>query len=380
MKKVLHVIDALNVGGAQELLALMAKHKGSAFEMSVCVLQPSLDLQAKIESHGVRVFALNRKRCSVTSIFDFLKYSLGSMRDIVRICREEHVDVLHAHLSDAEFLCYFASLFAINTKFCVTVHTPRLLPDGKGRDLRKMARRLLLRLVYGMADKVIAVSKDIATVLRENYGVNPPKLITIVNGVETGDLARFQPGIGRDVLGLKDDESVVLCVGRLAPQKGYPYLLEALRLLVQRVPNVKLLVAGDGGLDEELRQMALTLGLADRVQFLGFRTDIHSLLAMSDVYVCASIFEGTSLAMMEAMAAGKTIVATDIPGNTELLVQGVNALLVPAADASGLAKGLERVLKDAGLAKELGRKAREMAQEEFDIRVVIRNYVDAWGI
>ena len=380
MTKVLQVIDALNVGGAQELLALMAKHKGEAFSMAVCVLQPVTDLQARIEAHGVAVYALNRTRVSILHPLGFLRYSLGNLLDILRICRDERVDILHAHLSDAEFLGFFATLLGRTRRFCTTVHTPRLLPEGQGHGLRNLARRLLMRVIYAKAEKVIAVSRDTAGLLRRQSGVDPAKLLTIANGVETEAIARHRPAFGRDALGLAPTDTILLCVGRLTLAKGHRHLLEAMRLLAASMPAVKLLVAGDGELREELTELARSLGVADRVLFLGARTDIPDLLALCDLYVSASVFEGTSLAVMEAMAAGKPIVATNIPGNLELLEDGANAVLVPPADAPKLAEAITRLAGDATLAETLGRSAQHKAYAEFDIMAVIRKYVAAWGI
>jgi len=380
MKKVLHVIDALNVGGAQELLALLAKHKGDAFAMSVCVLQPVLDLKSRIESHGVRVHALNRTRCSILHPLDFLRYGLGNLLDILRICREERIDIVHAHLSDAEFLGFFASLLGCAKRFCITVHTPKLLPEERGRGLRNTVRGLLMRLLYRKANAVVAVSKDTAALLRDQYAVDPATLRIIANGVETRALAEHRPAFGREALGLAAGGHVLLCVGRLTLAKGHRYLLEAVRLLAPRIPGLRLLVAGDGELRDELRQMARTLDVTGQVVFMGSRTDIPDLLALSDIVVSASVFEGTSLALMEAMAAGKPIVATAIPGNLELLENGVNAVLAPPADASMLAQAITRIIQEKGLAEALGRHAREKAQSEFDIMAVIRKYIEVWGI
>lgn len=378
MKKVLHVIDALNVGGAQELLALMAKHKGDAFAMVVCVLQPVTDLKAKIESHGVTVYALNRTRCSVKHPLGFLRYSLGNLLDIMRICRDEKIDILHAHLSDAEFIGFFATLFGRTKRFCTTVHTPRLLPEGRTRGLRGKARNLLMRLIYSRAEKVIAVSRDTAGLLLQ-AGADPAKMLTIANGVETEAIARHRPAFGRDTLGLGGNDQALLCVGRLTLAKGHRYLLEAMRLLAEPMPGVKLLIAGDGELREELRQLAKSLGVSDRVHFLGSRKDIPDLLALCDLYVSASVFEGTSLAVMEAMAAGKPIVATDIPGNLELLEHDATAVLVPPANAHMLAEAITRVARNAQLAATLGQNAQQKAHSEFDIMAVIRKYCNAWG-
>ena len=136
-----------------------------------------------------------------------------------------------------------------------------------------------------------------------------------------------------------------------------------------------MLVAGDGDLMADLRQQAAALGIADRVVFAGHRTDVPDLLGALDVFCISSLYEGTPLALFEAMAAGKAIVSTSVDGCREVLEDGVTGVLVPPADAAALASGLDRVLGDATLREGLGRRALA-ASRRYDVRACVDQMQD----
>jgi hypothetical protein len=140
-RTILHVIDALNVGGAQELLVLLAeKTPKSAYRTLVCVIQPDTTIKARIESKGAAVHCLNRSRPSIYNPFDFILYFYKNIRDILSLCREHEVDVVHCHLSDSEFIGIPAGWLHRADRVISTVHYPALLPERKAGDFRNHFR------------------------------------------------------------------------------------------------------------------------------------------------------------------------------------------------------------------------------------------------
>jgi glycosyltransferase involved in cell wall biosynthesis len=411
----LHVIDALNIGGAQELLVLLAKWTPPGRRMAVCVLQPNLDVGPRLTAHGVPVYALNRARPSILSPFRFLAYALGGLRDIARLQKKLGADVVHCHLSDAEFLGILAGRLAGARKVAITFHTPALLPERRRSDrrsqpgdrrgwrgwrgllfdrrsrvgdrralflnrLRDRLRILAMRLIYRRADAVVAVSAETLAALRDVVGIDPARLAHIPNGVDCDYLASREPsGELRRALGLGPDDKVLLNLGRLVPLKGQIYIIHALERLAAAHPDLKLLIAGDGPEQGALAREIARLGLGGRAFLLGARADVADLLAISDLVVGASLWEGTSLALMEAMAAGRPLAVTDIPGNRELLQDGVDALMFPPADAPALAGAVDRLLREPELAARLVRAAQAKARETFDIRRVVAAYEALWA-
>jgi glycosyltransferase involved in cell wall biosynthesis len=153
----------------------------------------------------------------------------------------------------------------------------------------------------------------------------------------------------------------VFTCARLDPQKGHDVLLRA----AAHVPEAVFVLAGEGPQRPALEAQAAKLGISERVRFLGFRRDIPELLAASDVFALPSLYEGTSLALLEAMAAGRAIVSSAIGGSDELIDDGASGLLIAPRDADALVEALHRLLADEGLRSALGRYARERVIRDF---------------
>jgi glycosyltransferase involved in cell wall biosynthesis len=172
----------------------------------------------------------------------------------------------------------------------------------------------------------------------------------------------------REGLGVRADDVLMLAVGNLYPVKGHPVLLDALQRVATRAPGPwRLVVAGRGRNKAALEERARELGLAEHVQFLGHRDDVPDLLAAADVFVMPSLREGLPLAILEAMFAGKAIVASGVGGIPEAITPGEHGLLVPPGDPVPLAEALLTVLSDASLRHRLGDAARRRADVEFRV-------------
>ncbi|NDY56363.1 glycosyltransferase [Desulfovibrio sulfodismutans] len=376
---VLHVIDALNVGGAQELVLLLARQAPPGQKTVVCVLQPDLAMRERFLAAGAEVAALGRKRPSIFSPGRFLAYFLCGVRDVVRLSRRLKADVVQCHLGDAEIVGIVAGRLAGVRKTLVTVHNPILYHERPAGDPRNLLHRVSLAVLYRLAWRVVAVSRQTEHVLRRELGLAPPRLACVVNGV---DVARFEAMVpsaaARRECGAGPDDFLILNIGRLEDQKRQDILLAALAEMAESQPRVRLCLAGAGSREDDLARMARELGVADRVRFLGARSDIPELLGAADMVAVASVWEGTSLSLMESMAAAKPIVATDIPGNRELLDPG-QALLVPAGDVRAMARAIVALIADPAMARALGKAARDKARRFFDIRNVAAAYQAMWA-
>jgi glycosyltransferase involved in cell wall biosynthesis len=179
--------------------------------------------------------------------------------------------------------------------------------------------------------------------------------------------------------GLNKDDKIIGTIGRLYEQKGIKYLFKSFKILLQNVPNANLLIVGDGPLREDLQSRAKALEIQDKVIFTGVRQDIPCLLKMFDVFVLASLWEGQPITIMEAMAAGKPVVVTDVGGNKEILNQGKFGLIIPAKDPEAQARAIESLLNDQNLAMELGRKAQEQAKRDLGHVSMVRKYEEVFS-
>jgi glycosyltransferase involved in cell wall biosynthesis len=171
----------------------------------------------------------------------------------------------------------------------------------------------------------------------------------------------------KNELGLNGVYPILVNVARLAPVKGQKELLEAMPHILRRFPEAKLLLAGDGPLLEELSQLRNNLRLQKQVYLLGRRDDIAALLASSDIFVFSSYYEGLPGAVIEAMAAGKPVVAFNIPALREIIQNNLNGILVSGRDVPGLAGAVIKIAEERQEALDMGEQARDIARHHFDI-------------
>lgn len=379
-KTILHIIDSLEYGGAQRLLSLLAQFTPpESYRMVVAVLQDKNPLAQKFEKTGVNLYLFNRARPSILKPLRFISYVYRNLKDIISICKKEHVDIIHCHLSDAEFLGILAAVILGIRNVFITIHVSRLFPPYSKSDPRLLARKLLMRILYRFTKGIISVSKEVTDEVQNIVKVSKEKIFTLINGIDTkvfespGDCEYI-----REELGLNQNTKVLLNVGRLTEAKGQVYLINAMKLLASRYPGIRLLIAGEGELKPFLKELVIRNELERFVIFLGTRDDIPELLSLADVFVFPSVHEGTPLSLLEAMAAGKPIVASDIPPHRDLLVDRHSAILVSPEDSLDLAEAIEKLLMDSKLGVELGMKARETVQKNFDINVMISQLIEIW--
>jgi glycosyltransferase involved in cell wall biosynthesis len=356
---VLHVCDKFGVRGSSihgvsRLFSWwFPRYDPARYAVSLCGLKPPEPATRWLEEQGIPVRSLGRGR-----------FDPRILRDLVNLARERGARVLHVHGYAAADFGRIAAR-AVGAKLVLHEHfaDPRM-PAYQG---------LADRLLRDLTDGAIAVSHSTREFLVRERSVPKERVRLIWNGAPLDEFAPAPRERARRVrrdLGLPDDALVVGSIGRLNAQKGHRFLVEAAAQLLPHRPEVRVLIAGDGDLMAELRQHAAALGIADRVVFAGHRTDVPDLLSALDVFCISSLYEGTPLALFEAMAAGKAIVSTSVDGCREVLEDGVTAVLVPPRDAAALAGGLDRVLADAPLRQRLGEQALA-ASRRYDVSTCV---------
>lgn len=233
--------------------------------------------------------------------------------------------------------------------------------------------------VCNLADRIL-VNADSIRLWLIDQGVPEGKITLVKNGI---DLSLYENSSGftdiRLELGIPPDSRLVIMLARLDPQKGVDDFLKAARIIRERHPDVHFLVVGDklelkdgeivSDVDyhEYLHQLTESLGISHCTWFTGHRTDVPSMLAQTTVSVLPSHSEGLSNSLIESMAAGLPLVATDVGGNPELIKQGVNGLLVPIRDSEALAEAINTILDNPKLAAEFGVASRRLCQEQFSM-------------
>jgi glycosyltransferase involved in cell wall biosynthesis len=223
--------------------------------------------------------------------------------------------------------------------------------------------------------RTIAVSETLARQLSRDLWMPPSRIRMIANGVPHVPPASTTL---REQLRLRPEDRLLVSVGNLYPVKGHCHLVDALAVLVPSHPTLHVAIAGRGEMEDALTARARDRGVADRLHLLGLRSDVPAVLAAADVFVLPSLSEGLPLALLEAMFAGRPIVASAVGEVSAALAHGAAGVLVPPGDAHALAAAVDGVLRDAERARELGRAAARRAAAEYDIGRMVGRYVDVY--
>ena len=341
--RILQIIDSLQLGGAEVLLrdlALQWKHEG--LEVDVAVLRETgSTLESDLIGSGVRVIPTHAGGV----------YSLRQIRALARLLPD--YDLVHVHLFPAQIWAAMAAKLA-------SVRAPLVTTEHSTLNARRHKRRYqaLDRWMFQQYHTVICISQATAEIMREWVPDIAGKLQVIANGVRIQRFREAAPASKKQVLGC--EAPVIASIGRFEPQKNHAGLLRAMH----RVPDVHLVLIGEGELRPEAERLAEQLGIRERVHFLGRRSDVPELLRMADLYVQFSNFEGFGLAVLEAMAAGVPVVATNVPGLASVVEDA--GVLVPAGDESALAAEIEAVLRSP---ERHARLAAGAAQRAADFSV-----------
>jgi len=345
--RVAHVSLGLDVGGQERLLVEFARHADRGRHNLVFV---------SLSGRGKLAQAIEKLDWPVLALDEPPGLRPRMILRLARVFRDHEIDVVHTH--DDKPLLY-GSLAVKLARVRRHIHTQHhgSLPQITARQRRVAA------WAGRMPHAFVCVSRDSARYTVET-GLPARKVVTLHNGIDLAKYAYQGPCAG----------GPVVCVARLSPEKDIATLLHAIAALAAEAPKVRLEIAGDGPLRTELTNLARTLGIAERVRFLGEVKDIAALLARASCFTLASRTEGISLTILEAMARGLPVVATAVCGNPEVVLDGQTGLLVRAGDTGALAGALVRLWQNPDEARRLGRAGRRRAEAHFDIRAMVADY------
>jgi glycosyltransferase involved in cell wall biosynthesis len=356
IRTIVHFVDSPTFGGTEQVLLHLLTGLDQRRWRSVLLHHPEPALAPLLEGArrlGVETRTVPRMAGmrTVTSLPRFL-----------RVLQAERPAVFHANLCWL-LSCKYGLLAAALTRvpgIVATAHQYMEPPWGRGIALQQ-------RLFQRCAKRYIAVSRAVANQLCESFGVPARKVQVIHNGIACREFSGPPDPALRTALSRGTARRIVLTVARLDQQKGHTVLFDAIR----EFPDALFVLAGDGPEKPVLEAKARELGIDDRVIFLGHRSDIRELLAACDLFVLPSQYEGLGLAVLEAMAAGRAVVATAVGGVPEVVVNGVTGVLVRPRDPSALAKAIHTLLADPLLAHKMGAAGRSRVQREFSSATMV---------
>ena len=249
------------------------------------------------------------------------------------------------------------------------------VPAIVSRRVDNTEMRLMAALRYRPFKKIIAISVAIAEVLRA-CDVDADRIEVIRSAVDTERFAAAPDcAVFREEFSVADDDFVIAAAGQLIPRKGHRYLLQAVADLKRTYTNIRLIIFGEGYLNNQLRAQAASLGLADTVQFAGFRDDLDDFIGCFDVFAHPALAEGLGVATLKAAAAGIPVVGFDAGGLSEAVDDGETGLLVPAEDVLQLQNALRRLLTDKDLRTRLGAAGQVRMQKEFSIATMADKHI-----
>jgi glycosyltransferase involved in cell wall biosynthesis len=343
--KILHVETGRHfLGGPQQVIYLIDALNEQGIE-NILVCPPDSGIDNVARQHGIRV----------QNLFCAGDLDLPFAYRLTQFIRQEKPDIVHCHSRrGADVLGGLAASFAD-------------VPAVVSRRVDNTELSLVAGLRYRPFRKVIAISEAIAGVLRER-GIEDFRLDVIRSAVDADALAAPPDcaAFRRDFR-IADDAFTIAAAGQLIPRKGHRSLLEAMSALHLAYRQLRLVIFGEGYLNNQLRDQAASLGLGEVVQFAGFREDLDAIIGCFDLFVHPASAEGLGVAVMKASAAGLAVVACDAGGVSEVVADGVTGLLVSPDDAEALRRAIAKLVDDHTLRASLGAAGRERMQNEFSV-------------
>jgi len=354
--KILHLLVSLPVGGAEDVVATVVQgldpERFSVTAACIGSLGP-VGEELAAEGHQVISLGLDLNRTSFWRV-------VAAVR---RLLMDTRPHILHTHLYHPNLYGRLAALGLGLRGVVAEVHNVYTR--------RKFHRRLWNWLLARASDYVLVVSPQVWDDVRRYDWISPSRLRLLPNGV---NLAALETPWSREEaksrLGVQG--FCIGAVGRLEEQKGQTFLLAALPELRQEIPDLTVLLAGEGRQEEALRRQVAALGLEDVVHLLGTRRDMALIYRALDLFILPSLWEGLPLALLQAMGAALPVVATRVGGVPEVIQDGVNGLLVSTGDSSALAAAILEAYRQAGLRQRLGAAAQLTVQESYSQETMLR--------
>lgn len=361
--RVLHVVPSLRPDGAERIAVHtvmgLDRQRFAPFVISISRPIPS-DLERTLEDAGVQVWYLGKG-----GGFDPRTYRL--LHEAFRACRPH---VLHTHLD----VVRYTLPAMIYWKPQLTVHTVHNVAKHE----MEWHGRLLQRIAYRRGVVPIAVSQEVAKTVLQLYRLKACGVIRNGIPIQVYRAPKISRLEWRVVHGFAQQDILFVCVARLSRQKNHGLLLQAFARAWAVDQRARLVLIGTGPLGARLKAEARRLDVADRVNFMGRRTDIPELLGAMDVFVLSSDWEGNPVALMEAMAAGLPVISTAVGGVPELFDDGVEGIMVRPGDAFGLSDAMLSLCR-SDARRAMGAAASLRAQTKFDVSEMVRAYEEVYS-
>ena len=357
-KKILHLITGLEVGGAETMLLKTLPTTKAAVDHFVCSITGVGPIGDKLTAGGIPVYHLDLTHALDLTIIPRLRHLINKINPDVLITYLPHADILGRVIGRSAGVPTIVA--SIRVRLTRSKYLPFFLLDGA---------------TSPFIDRYHFNSRTIADIHRRLLHISPQKITVIPNAI---DVSKYNITVDveekREELNIPRGKLVLGCVARLRKQKGYPYLVAAFADLHKKRADTVLVVVGDGEEKKRIMHEITRRGLNEHVLMLGNRHDIAQILQVFDIYVLTTLYEGMSNSIMEAMAAKRAIVTTNIPENRELISDGKTGLLVPARNAPATSQALVKLIDNPDIRDNLARAAYAQVVANFNLDVIIPKY------
>jgi glycosyltransferase involved in cell wall biosynthesis len=356
--KVLHLIHTLETGGAQKVIVnLIRGMDRDHFDFTTACMQRKGPIYDEIKSLKSRVVHIQKKHRLDPNLVSRLR----------KFIRENDFKIVHTHNFSAGLWGRLAAS-GIKKNRPVLIHT-----EHGRRASTDLLRKILKQHLACYTDRIIAVSDETRQYMIEKEGIPADKIEVIRNGIDLDYLMMHKDARVKEIESIREKDKnarIIVNVSALTEVKDHACLLEALRILLKKVPSAYLFLVGDGPLRLDLQKQAISLGIDDKVNFMGERHDIAAILAKSDLFVLSSKNEGHPISLLEAMGMGVVPVTTQVGGIPEVLVNTVHGLMVAPGEPSLLAQAMRIPLEEPQLRNEWSLNAMNLIKKEYTAAVM----------
>lgn len=330
---ILYVITSLGLGGAENLLlAYLKRLDGNKYNFFVCALREKPDDLLSEISKYAEVTILGVKN----------KFNPSVIFQLRKLIQKTQPDIIHTHLFQARFYTTIAHLFSKRTILITHKHNN---VNPKKHNIFIFLE--MLSILFNK--KVIAISQSVKKSLMKFELVQSKKIFVLPNGIDYQKF--YDSSLSKQYSSNK--KLIIGTVCRLEPQKGLSYLLLAMRIILTKFPQTRLEIVGDGSLLEELQNLSKKLGISNSVFFFGKFTDVIPFYNRMDIFVLPSLYEGFGIVLLEAMAAGVPVIATNVDGIKEVIIHGESGILVPPKNPEAIANAVINIIENPQIAGDL---------------------------
>lgn len=364
----------MNIGGPARHVTILTARCGPEFDSALLAGVPEGregSLADDADSQGVTVIRVPHLRRSISPLADILAFAW-----LLRYFRRERPAIVATHMAKAGTLGRLAAALAGVPVIVHTFHGHVL--DGYFGRLSTSFFLTVERLLSRLTTQFIAISPEVAADL-ERLKIGRGKITIVRLGLDLQYLTIPEPGRFRRDLEIPEGVPLVGIVGRLVPIKAVDMFLEAASLMARRDPDVQFAIVGDGELWDQLHDDVRARDLTRRVHFSGWRRDLRAVYSDLDVVVCCSRNEGTPVSLIEACAAGRAVIGTQVGGIPDIIAAGVNGLLVPSGDPAALAAAVTELIADPARRTSMGIAGRQIVMERHASDRMVAELKDVYG-